>query len=165
LTPTPPERVTAGDVAGTIWLSALTEARFGLSEGPRVSKGRILVVDDEERVLFVLEIALRNLGSEYEIVTAPDGEEALKRLREGGIDLMITDLYMPRLSGMELTKAVRQLGAETPIVWLTAHGCEERYDEARRLRVFRCLEKPVEIGEIRRIAREALNKGTVAIHS
>jgi DNA-binding NtrC family response regulator len=130
-----------------------------------VSNGRILVVDDEERVLFVLETALTDLGSQYEIVTASDGEEALKRLREGGIDLMITDLYMPRLNGMELTKAVRRSGAQTPVVWLTAHGCQDRHDEARRLQVFRCLEKPVEIAEIRHIARQALDKGIVAIHS
>jgi CheY-like chemotaxis protein len=130
-----------------------------------VSKRRILVVDDEERVRYVLEIALRNLGSEYEIVTAPDGEEALRRLGEGGVDLMITDLYMPRLSGVELTEAVRQSGAQTPVVWLTGHGCQERYDEAQRLQVYSCLDKPVELAEIRRVAREALKAGVVAIHS
>jgi CheY-like chemotaxis protein len=143
----------------------LTGARFGLYEELKVSDGRILLVDDEERVLFVLEIALRSLGSEYRIVTARSGEEALKRLREGGIDLMITDLSMPRLGGIELTKAVRESGAETRVVWLTAYGCRERHDEARRLHVFSCLNKPVEISEIRRVARDALNEGMVAIHS
>jgi DNA-binding NtrC family response regulator len=153
------------DLATGIWISKLVEARFGLHEGPKVSNGRILLVDDEERVLFVLGIALRTLGSDYEIVTAPDGIEALKRLHEGDVDLMITDLFMPRLNGIELTEAVRDSGGTTSVIWLTAHGCQERCDEARRLHVFSCLDKPVEIDEIRRVAQEALNERQPELYS
>jgi CheY-like chemotaxis protein len=117
---------------------------------------RILVVDDDERVLFVLHDTLTRLGSEYEIVTAPNGHEALDRARKMPFDLIITDLRMPGMDGVELTEAVRTLSPSTVVIWITAYGRQETNAEARKLGVYRCLDKPLEVTEIRQIAREAL---------
>ena len=117
---------------------------------------RVLVVDDDERVLFVLHDILTGLGSEYEILTAQNGHEALDKAREMPFDLIITDLRMPGMDGMELTEAVRTLSHSTVVIWITAYGSQETSAEARRLGVYRCLDKPLEVAEIRRIAREAL---------
>ena len=121
-----------------------------------MSEHRILVVDDDERVLFVLRRALLAFQNGYEIVTALDGREALNRAKEVPFDLLITDLKMPGVDGITLTQAIRDLNSGTVVVWITAYGCAQVSDEATRLSVHECLEKPLRIDEIRRVVREAL---------
>ncbi len=116
----------------------------------------VLIVDDEERVLFVLQNALERLENGLEVVTAATAEEALRKAREMPFDLVITDLIMPDVDGIELTERVRGLRADVPVVWMTAYGCGSFQGEAERLGVNWCLEKPLEIGEFREVARRAL---------
>ena len=122
-----------------------------------MSEHRILVVDDDERVLFVLRRALLAFQNGYEIVTALDGREALNRAKEVPFDLLITDLKMPGVDGITLTQAIRDLNSGTVVVWITAYGCAQVSDEATRLSVHECLEKPLRIDEIRRVVRDALD--------
>jgi DNA-binding NtrC family response regulator len=117
---------------------------------------RILVVDDDERVLFVFRGALVRLGSDYEIVTAQNGCEALERAREASFDLVITDLRMPDMDGIALTEAIRAMDSGVVVIWVTAYGCHKLKADAARLAVYGCLDKPVEINEIRETARKAL---------
>lgn len=124
-----------------------------------MSSKRILIVEDEERVRLVLQHTLARLGREYETVTAENGSEALEEVRNAAFDLMITDLRMPGMGGVALTKAIRTLSPRTIVVWITAYRSQETDAEAQRLGVYRCLDKPVEVDEIRRIVREALNNG------
>jgi two-component system KDP operon response regulator KdpE len=84
---------------------------------------RILVVDDEPAIRKVVRDAFEREG--HEVITAIDGEEALGRFDEGGIDLIVTDLAMPRLGGLELVQEIRRSGGSVPILVLTVHG-EER---------------------------------------
>jgi DNA-binding NtrC family response regulator len=121
-----------------------------------MSEHRILVVDDDERVLFVLRRTLLAFQNGYEIVTALDGREALNKAKEVPFDLLITDLKMPGMDGITLTQAIRDLNSGTVVVWITAYGCAQVSDEATRLSVHECLEKPLRIDEIRRVVREAL---------
>ena len=121
-----------------------------------MSEHRILVVDDDERVLFVLRRALLAFQNGYEIVTTQDGREALDRVKEIPFDLVITDLKMPGVDGIALTQAIRDLNSGTVVVWITAYGCAQVSDEATRLSVYECLEKPLRIDKIRRVVREAL---------
>jgi two-component system response regulator HydG len=120
------------------------------------SSRRILVVDDDKRVLFVFHDTLVRLGSDYEIATARNGLEALEKAREMPFDLVITDLRMPHMDGVALTEAIRALNSSTIVIWMTAYGCHQLATEAARLAVYRCLDKPLEVGEIRRAVREAL---------
>jgi DNA-binding NtrC family response regulator len=117
---------------------------------------RILVADDDEGVRFVLTRALERLGSGYEIVTAPNAQEALDRVKAKPFDLVITDLRMPGMDGVELTKEIKGLNPETTVVWITAYGGYEVADEATRLSVCKCLDKPLKVSEIRQAALEAL---------
>jgi two-component system, NtrC family, response regulator PilR len=121
-----------------------------------MSEHRILVVDDDERVLFVLRRTLLAFQNGYEIVTALDGHKALNKAKEVPFDLLITDLKMPGMDGITLTQAIRDLNSGTVVVWITAYGCAQVSDEATRLSVHECLEKPLRIDEIRRVVREAL---------
>jgi DNA-binding NtrC family response regulator len=121
--------------------------------------GRILVVDDDPMVLFVFRDALRDLGEAYEIVTAQRGLKALEEVKEEPFDLVITDLSMPDLGGIELTKAIRRESPDTAVVWITAYGCHSMSSVAARLDVHRCYDKPLEVDEILQVAWDALGNG------
>lgn len=123
-------------------------------------RGRILLVDDDSRVLFVLQETLAPLREHYEIVSAGNGQTALARINEICFDLVITDLRMPDIDGVELTETIRALNPGTQVIWITAYGSSTVAADAARLEVFRCLDKPLEIAEIRDAAREALSKAT-----
>lgn len=120
---------------------------------------RILIVDDRALVLFVMERALEKLEIDCDLVGARSGQEALEALEAQGFDLIITDLKMPDMDGVELTEQIRARGSDAVVVWITAYGCHGLEKEAERLDVFRCVEKPLEVNLIRRMAREALQSG------
>ncbi|MEE2907094.1 MAG: response regulator [Planctomycetota bacterium] len=83
---------------------------------------RILVVDDEAHILHVLSLKLRNAG--YEVLTAGDGEEGLHVATAESPDLIITDLQMPYMTGIDLCQALseRQVTQAIPVIILTARG-------------------------------------------
>lgn len=119
-------------------------------------KRMILIVDDEEPILFVLHKALVKLESDVGVDTAGTAEEALDKIREGSFDLIITDLIMPDMSGVEFTERVRALDDESVVVWMTAYHCQTFENEAERLGIYRCVEKPLEIEPFRELVRQAI---------
>ena len=84
---------------------------------------RILVVDDERQITRVLRTSLQSSG--YEVVVAHDGVEALARFQESPPDLIITDLAMPEMDGIELTREVRRT-SDTPILVLSVREAERQ---------------------------------------
>jgi len=135
------------------------------------SEKRILVVDDEDKLLTTLKMILDRMNGDrynkelgigeysFEIVTVGDGWEALQRLRDEPFDLLISDLVMPRVDGVELVEEIRDMGLDTAVVWITAYGSQGLQDDRRRLGVHRCLDKPLLIGEIRQAALDAMGIG------
>jgi len=79
---------------------------------------KILVIDDGETVRNLISDLLTNAG--YDVVTAKDGEEGLKRFNESYFDLVITDLVMPKYDGNEIAKRIRESERKTPIIGITA---------------------------------------------
>ena len=82
----------------------------------------VLVAEDQTDIRELLALHLRQAG--YEVTAVADGEAALASQREGGHDLLILDLMMPRLDGLEVCKALRAQGRTTPILMLTAKSTE-----------------------------------------
>ncbi len=119
---------------------------------------RILVVDDEESVVFLLSEHLARLGKEYKVEIACSGEEALALMAAQPFDLLITDLRMPGVDGLELLEQVRVRYPETRLILMTAYGSDEVEAEARRLEVYRYITKPFEVKELLKVARQALSK-------
>jgi YesN/AraC family two-component response regulator len=109
----------------------------------------VLIVDDDERVLFVLSRALRALEDGYRVETARSGEEALEKAQSRSYDILITDIVMPGMDGVELTEAFKDLYPDTVVIWITAHGRHRFQPNGERLRVRQCLEKPIRIADIR----------------
>ena len=121
-----------------------------------VSTKRILLVDDDERVLFVLSASLLRMSVPCDVVTAQDGHAAYRLLEASAFDLLVTDIRLPEIDGITLTNLVRSRSPQLPVVWVSAYGCRGLHEDAVRLRVFRCLEKPVEVAEFRQIVQQAM---------
>src|SRR5687768_10381313 len=92
---------------------------------------RVLVVDDEPSMRQMLSFALRREG--YDVTTAEDGRAALEALRNGVFDVVITDVRMPELSGVDLLREARRLDPSISIIKMTAYGSKETVLEALRL--------------------------------
>ena len=101
-----------------------------------------------------LERALAREG--YEVVLAPDGQSALERLRDGGIDLVLSDLKMPGLTGLELLRQVRTVAPEVDVIMLTAFGTVEEAVRAMKDGARDFLTKPFQRGQLVRVIRQAL---------
>jgi two-component system response regulator GlrR len=120
------------------------------------SRKRILIVDDDEAVLFILRETFSKLGEGYQVVSSRSGREAMEQLAREPCDVIVTDLKMPDIDGVRLTEAVRSTSPGIPVIWLTAYGCEGVQEELARLKVRRCINKPVRTSEIVRAVRECL---------
>ena len=117
---------------------------------------RILIVDNEAKILFVLDRALDSLGSECQVVCSGSAREALALAQETPFDLVLTDLDMSDMDGITFTEALQALSYDPVVIWMTARSCCMSSVDAKRLGVHRCLDKPIEVDEIRHIVREAL---------
>jgi two-component system, NtrC family, response regulator AtoC len=115
---------------------------------------QILVVDDEPNLRRVLSAQLMRDG--YEVHTAEDGASGLAMLQEHHIDLVITDLKMPRMDGLELLRRALELDGELPVVMITAHGTVDNAVEALKTGAFDYITKPFDQGEVRIIVQKAL---------
>ena len=102
---------------------------------------RILIVDDEPNVRLVFRTALEATG--YLVTEAADGDAALAQLRKLPIDLILLDLKMPVVDGMETLQRLRDVGDETPVVVVTAHGSVPDAVAAMKLGAVDFLPKPV----------------------
>ncbi|MEN8241484.1 MAG: response regulator [Chloroflexota bacterium] len=118
---------------------------------------RILVVDDEEQVRFVVSESLKALGNNLEIRTAENGTQALELFKEESFDLVITDLKMPGMDGFKLTESIKTINPKTAVIWMTAYGGESVKAEAHKLEIRRFLTKPLDIADFRKIAQQALD--------
>lgn len=119
---------------------------------------KILVVDDGQHVRdFLAEYILRPQG--YEIVMAVDGQEGLKKALVEKPDLMIVDNQMPRMSGIQLLRALRDRRIEIPAILTTAYGSEETAVEAFRLGVRDYVIKPFDASTIKDSIERALREG------
>ena len=117
-------------------------------------KPQILVVDDEPNLRRVLSAQLSRDG--YDVHTAEDGEQGLAMMQENHIDLVITDLKMPKLDGMELLRRAVAIDADLPVVMITAHGTVDNAVEALKTGAFDYITKPFDQSEVRNVVKKAL---------
>ncbi|HUO77964.1 MAG TPA: response regulator [Thermodesulfovibrionales bacterium] len=102
---------------------------------------KLLIVDDEPDMLRLLQMIVREKTA-YEVTTTNNPLEALGLARKGGFDLLITDLKMPGLDGIELLKTVREFDADIPIIIITAFATSEAADAAMEKNAFDFITKP-----------------------
>lgn len=110
-------------------------------------KHRILVVDDEESIREFLDIMLRKEG--YEVTTAEDGEKALEIFKKKSFDMVISDLQMPKMNGLDLLKAIKEQSPDVIFLMITAFGTTETAVEAMKVGAYDYITKPFKIDEVR----------------
>jgi DNA-binding NtrC family response regulator len=115
----------------------------------------LLVVDDEPQMLIAINETLRRKG--YCITTAGSGMEALCRLKEKYYGLVITDLRMPEVSGLDLLRKVKNLAPQTPVILLTAYGTIQNAVDAMRHGAYDYLLKPFSSESLEQAVRRALD--------
>ncbi len=117
---------------------------------------RILVVDDELSMREFISILLEREG--YEVLTASDADAALVRLSSSHIDLVISDVQMPGLNGIELLARIKENTPDTAVLLITAFSTAEQAVEAMKLGAYDYLAKPFKVEEIKILVRNALEK-------
>ena len=106
----------------------------------------ILVVDDEANYLTVMEALLGEAG--YEVLTAPGGQEALKIAGTTDLDLVLTDMKMPRMNGIELLGELKRLYPDLPVIMMTAFGTVEKAVAAMKIGAYDYILKPFKNEEL-----------------
>lgn len=117
---------------------------------------KILVVDDEEGARELFNIILTDEG--YDVSLADCGEEALALLKDHSFNLVITDIRMKRMDGLQLLQEIRKGGCKTDVIMVTAYGEVETYLKAMSLGAAEYLNKPIRIKELKRIVHKVLTE-------
>ncbi len=119
-------------------------------------RNKILVIEDEKNMREILKILLDGEG--YEVHVAQDGAEGLSCLNSDIFDLVITDIRMPGVNGIEILKKAVETSPETLVIVITAFGTTESAVEAMKLGAYDYIHKPFKIDEIRLVVKNALEK-------
>src|SRR5438270_7066348 len=114
----------------------------------------LLVADDDPGLRESLERTLTREG--YRVLLASDGRAALERLQDGAIDLIVTDLKMPGLTGLELLRAAKAISPDVDVILLTAFGTVEEAVKAMKDGAVDFLTKPFQRAQLLRVIRKAL---------
>ncbi len=120
-----------------------------------MSLPRILVADDEEGIRESLGLIL---GKDYDVAFAVDGQETLAKLTAERFDLVLLDIKMPKLDGLDVMKQLKAQGITAPILMLTAYQSIEMAKEAVKLGALDYLPKPFERDHIREAVKGALRQ-------
>src|SRR6185503_12423363 len=116
----------------------------------------ILVIDDEEQMLDSLRLNLQQAG--YSVSTARSGEEALALFDGGNFDLVLCDLQLPEMHGMDVLKKLKEKAASTEVIIISAYGSIENAVEATKSGAFHFVEKPFEFDELQLLIDRALER-------
>src|SRR4051812_227499 len=116
----------------------------------------VLVIDDEEANRLALERIFVREG--WEVRLAADGRQGLEALRDGAVSVVVTDLKMPGMGGMELLRAARQVAPDVQVILVTAYGTIEGAVEAMKEGAYDFVTKPLRRAEVIASVRKATEK-------
>ncbi len=120
---------------------------------------KVLLVDDEKEFVHTLSERLKTRDLESSV--AYDGEQALEILKEDVPDVMVLDLMMPGIDGIEVLRRIKRDHPEVEVIILTGHGSEREKALAQELGAFAYLQKPVNIDHLAKVMREAYSKANL----
>jgi DNA-binding NtrC family response regulator len=121
-------------------------------------KTRILIIDDEELICWCLKKSFER-NKEYSVSCAYTASEALKNIAEKQFDIVITDLKLPDVDGLELLEKITSLNTGTPVIVMSAYLTDPAMTGVDEYDVFSCVNKPFDISDVMRGVREALESG------
>jgi len=120
------------------------------------SQVHVLVVDDERNIRNHLRMVLEADG--YKVDTASNGDDAVLRVKEGRYDIVLVDIQMPKMDGLEVLRYLRGLRPKMPVIMLTAYGTVSRAVEAMKLGAVDFIEKPFDPKSIKLLCQEILER-------
>lgn len=121
-----------------------------------MTREKVLIVDDEKNIRLMLRHCLE--GNDYIVESAVNGEDALDKLKEEEYDLVLLDMKLPGMSGMEVLRWINFNSNNTAVIMITAFGTIESAVEAMKMGAFDYLRKPFSTEEIRGLVQEVLER-------
>lgn len=129
-----------------------------VTQRANVTVKEVLIVDDEETLLLSINDGLSIYSKFFTLLTATNGLDAVKLLKsKPSIDLVMTDLKMPRMDGFELLTYLKRNFPETPVILMTAYGTPKIEEIVKTIGVYGYLEKPLDINILAETIFKALN--------
>jgi two-component system nitrogen regulation response regulator NtrX len=126
---------------------------------------KILIIEDEIAIRRVLVSILSEENESYEVDVAEDGVIGLEKIKENDYDLVLCDIKMPRMDGVELLEAVKKIDTEIPIVMISGHGDMETAINTMRLGAFDYISKPPDLNRLLNTVRNALDKKKLVVEN
>ncbi|MCK9275562.1 MAG: sigma-54 dependent transcriptional regulator [Syntrophales bacterium] len=128
-----------------------------------MSISKILIVDDEPSMRAALSESLSLCG--YEVETAGDGQDALEKFRSRSYEVVITDMRMPGLNGLEVLRGIKKLSPATPVIVITAYGTVNTAVEAMRAGAFDFIMKPFSLEHLETAVKKVASCSSQVLHS
>jgi len=129
-----------------------------------MSRPRVLIVDDEARIRSSLGGILIDEG--YDIFMADNGLTALEKIRgDGSVDLVLTDIWMPKVDGLELLKEIRDVNHDIPVIMISGHGTIETAVKAIKMGAFDFIEKPLTLEKTVLVVKHAMDQRRLQVEN
>jgi len=126
---------------------------------------KILIIEDEASIRRVLTNILTEESSTYKVEDAVDGLQGLEKIKNSDYDLVLCDIKMPKMDGVELLEAVKKIKPEIPMVMISGHGDMETAIQAMRLGAFDFISKPPDLNRLLNTVRNALDKKQLVVEN
>ncbi len=126
-----------------------------------VQKGRILIVDDEQGIRELLRSEFSKVG--FEVFSAVNGEDAISKLQSEKVDVIVTDMKMPKVDGLDLLKFVKEHTPETEVIIITGYATVENALDAMRNGAYDFIQKPFNIDELAALVEKAMEKSELKL--
>ncbi len=126
---------------------------------------RILIIEDESAIRRVLKKILSEESDSYEVFEAEDGLEGAELVKKEDFDLIISDIKMPKMDGVEVLEAVRKIKPEIPVIMISGHGELETAVQTMRLGAFDYISKPPDLNRLLNTVRNALDRKNLVVEN
>jgi len=120
----------------------------------RIDKYKVLLIDDEESIRTTLADVLRDEG--FHVITAPDAESGIESVEDRDPDIVLLDIWLPGMDGLEALKVIKERAPDLPVVMISGHGSVEAAVEATKSGAFDFIEKPLSIDKVALTIEHAL---------
>lgn len=126
---------------------------------------KILIIEDEASIRRVLIKIIKNENSSFEIDEAEDGQEGLEKIENSDFDLVLCDIKMPKMDGVEVLEKVQAIKPEIPFIMISGHGELETAVKAMRLGAFDYISKPPDLNRLLNAIRNALDRKKLVVEN
>ncbi len=126
---------------------------------------KILIIEDEAAIRRVLVKILSEENDTYQVTQAEDGLEGIERIRDEDFDLVLCDIKMPKMDGVEVLEAVKKIKPETPMVMISGHGDLDTAIQTMRLGAFDYISKPPDLNRLLNTVRIALDRKELVVEN